>query len=125
MKVHIEAFKEILKNEIEPKYYEFTIEELRKDESKWKEWESESGIYYFVEEGSIVYVGRALRNTGLGSRVKNQIESFGDPKWDLIINNNQVKVGIVCIDEEMWFMTSSLELYLIDRLKPRINSRIQ
>lgn len=125
MKEHIEAFQEMLKNKIINKYYEFTLEELRKEKSKWNEWENESGIYYFVEEDSIVYVGRALPGTRLGARVKNQIESFGDPKWDRIINNNQVIVGVVSINEEMWFMTSSLELYLIDKLKPRINSRMQ
>ncbi len=125
MKVHFEAFLQILKNDIEFQYYEFTIEELRKEKSKWNEWENESGIYYFVEEGSIVYIGRALKNTGLGSRVNDQIEAFGNPKWDRIIKNHQVIVGIVCINEEMWFMTSSLELYLIDKLKPEFNKRIQ
>ncbi|MCH8027574.1 MAG: hypothetical protein IID63_05560 [candidate division Zixibacteria bacterium] len=125
LKVHIDAFQEMLKNKIINKHYEFTLEELRKEKSKWNEWENESGIYYFVEEGSIVYIGRALKNTGLGSRVNDQIEAFGDPKWDRIIKNNQVIVGIVCVNEEMWFMTSSLELYLIDKIKPRINSRMQ
>ena len=94
-------------------------------EKKWNEWENESGIYYFVEEGSIVYIGRALPGTGLKSRVKDQIESFEDPKWDRIIKNHQVIVGIVCISEEMWYMTSSLELYLIDKLNPEFNTRIQ
>ena len=126
MKEHIEAFQEMLKNEIINKCHEFTIEELRKEKSKWKEWENESGIYYFVEEGSIVYIGRALKNTGLGSRVKDQIESFEDPKWCRIIKNDQVIVGIVCIKKEMWYMTSSLELYLIDKLKElEFNKRIQ
>ena len=126
MKVHIEAFQQMLKNEIKYKDYEFTLEELRKEKSKWNEWENESGIYYFVEEGTIAYVGRALPGTGLGSRVKDQIESFEDPKWCRIINNPQVIVGIVCIYEKMWFMSSSLELYLIDKLEqPEFNKRIQ
>ena len=126
LKEQIDAFLRILKNEIKFQYYEFTIEELRNEERKWDAWKNESGIYYFVEEGSIVYIGRALKSTGLGSRVKDQIEAFGDPKWDRIIKNHQVIVGIVCINEEMWFMTSSLELFLIDKLKqPEFNKRIQ
>ena len=125
MKEHIDAFLRILKNEIKFQYYEFTLEELRNKAKKWNEWENESGIYYFVEEGSIVYVGRALPSTGLGSRVKDQIEAFGDPEWDRIINNHQVIVGIVCINKEMWIMTSSLEIFLIDKLKPEFNKRIQ
>lgn len=125
LKEQIDAFNGMLKNEIKPKSHEFTIEELRKEKSKWNEWENESGIYYFVEEGSIVYIGRALKSTGLGSRVKDQIEAFGDPKWDRIIKNHQVIVGIACINKEMWFMTSSLELYLIDKIKPEFNNRVQ
>ena len=125
MKIHIDAFLQSLKNEIKFQCYEFTLEELRKEKRKWNEWEKESGIYYFSEKGSIVYVGRALPSTGLGSRVYDQINASGDPKWDRIINNHQVIVGIVCISEEMWYMTSSLELYLIDKLNPEFNTRIQ
>ena len=117
LKVHIDAFQEMLKNKIINKHYEFTLEELRNEERKWDAWGKESGIYYFVEEGSIVYIGRALPGTGLKSRVKDQIESFEDPKWCRIINNPQVIVGIVCIYEKMWYMSSSLELYLIDKLE--------
>lgn len=125
MNEHIGAFLQFLKHDIISQCHKFTLEELRKEKSKWNEWENESGIYYFVEEGSIVYVGRALPSTRLGSRVNDQIEAFGDPKWCRIINNPQVIVGIVCIYEKMWYMSSSLELYLIDKLKPEFNKRVQ
>jgi hypothetical protein len=105
--------------------YEHSLEQLHAGEGHWDAWEKSAGVYYFVKNNEIVYVGRALQNTGLGTRVYTQINSTGDPKWDRVIKNKQVTVGVICLPKDKWYMAASLEIYLIDKLKPEFNRKVQ
>jgi len=101
--------------------FAFTISELRKD-TKWGDWSGNKGVYYFKEDEAIVYVGCALKS--LGSRVWDQINAFGDPSWDQIIKNDDVVIGVICFPDNIWYLSSALEIFLIDNLKPKFNKKI-
>ena len=121
---YLDKFKESLKNVGVTKIHEFTIKELTK-QKKWGEWSYKQGVYIFKEKEKIVYVGRAL--TTLGSRVYGQIRAFGDPDWDRIIKNSLNTVIVICVHDNMRPIASALEVFLIEKIKPRpeFNKRIQ
>lgn len=104
----------------------FTIEKLKiKGSGLWADWENEPGIYVFVQNERVQYVGRATRNVTLGSRVFNQMNASGDPKWDHVINDDNTKIYLFVWDREDWHWLAALELFLIDKLnKPPFNKRI-
>ena len=121
----LDGFREALRHASVPTPVEISLGDLRKRDADWSAWEQKSGVYYFVQDGPLVYVGRALSGTGLGSRIHNQITSFGDPAWDAVIKDDHVLVGLICLPEKDWFLASSLEVFLIQRLRPRFNKRSQ
>ena len=126
LQAELQTFGESLRSGIAYKCYNFKLEDLRSEGSDWGAWEKSPGVYYFVENGRIVYIGRALLSTGLGARVRVQIESFGDPKWNRVIKNKHVVVGVICLAASKWYMAAALEVYLIDRFEmPEFNKRIQ
>lgn len=102
--------------------FTFTIGELRKD-TKWGEWSKRKGVYYFQDDETVVYVGCALKS--LGSRLWVQIKSFGDPDWDKVIKNNDVIICVICFNDDVWYLSSALEIFLIDICKPKFNKRVQ
>ena len=119
-----QGFWELLQGKIEFRCHEFNLGELRKQKD-WSVWENHPGVYYFLENDNVVYIGRALAGTGLGARVHVQINAFGDHKWDRVIRNDEIIVGVICLDKDKWYIASALEVYLIDKLKPEFNKRIQ
>lgn len=122
LKVLSDEFVNISRNIKTIDFITLTIDDLRSN-PKWGEWSRKRGVYYFQKEDDVVYVGRALRS--LGSRVQSQINSFGDPKWDHIINNKDIIVGVICLDDDLWYLASALEIYFIDKLQPEFNKRLQ
>lgn len=83
------------------------------------------GVYYFIQNGQVKYVGRALPSVGLRSRIFNQVTAFGDEKWDMVIKDMDAEVGVVIFENpEQWYFISSLEHYLIEKLgRPSFNKR--
>ncbi|QED49665.1 hypothetical protein [Cytobacillus dafuensis] len=101
------------------------IETLRMDNSFIEEIKNECGIYYFIQDEQIVYVGRALPSVGLKSRILNQINAFGDTKWDTVINDNKTEIGVIIFEDfDQWYFISALEHFLIEKLeRPIFNKR--
>jgi len=100
----------------------FTLRELRNN-SDWSKWQNLPGIYYFIQNSEILYIGRAFPSVGLGSRIKNQITSYGDAKWDAVIGDMDVILGMLIFPIEDWHWLAAVEVFLIERTKPKINKR--
>jgi len=106
-------------------FLESTIGELRQRNKREQEWNNRAGVYYFVQNGEIKYVGRATPSSGLGGRVYNQINAFGGTNgWDNVITDDKVKVGLIIFtNDEDWHWLAALEVLLIDKLRPQFNYR--
>ncbi len=99
----------------------FSVGELRAD-SNWP-WGKAHGVYCFVVDDEVVYVGRALGKT-LGERLWDQLRSTSDPKWEPVVTRDENRVEVFSVPREWAFLGAALEPYLIDKLKPRLNSRV-
>ena len=119
----VEQFEEVLHSFKLNFYCEFTLRELRDNNDNWINWKNELGIYVFIQGNDIKYIGRSLIN-GLGSRVSDQINSFGNPDWDDVINNDYVRIGLICLKQNDWFIAAALEAFLINLFRPEFNKRI-
>lgn len=102
-----------------------TIENIRKGNGFINELKSKCGIYFFVQNGIVKYVGRALPSVGLKSRILNQVNAFGDKNWNKVINDPNVEVAVFIFeDKDQWYFISALEHFLIDKLEfPEFNKR--
>ncbi|ASA21942.1 hypothetical protein [Paenibacillus donghaensis] len=97
---------------------------IRMDNVFLNSLKTETGIYYFLQDDKVKYVGRALPSVGLRSRIINQITAFGDLKWDAVIHDSNVVIGVIIIKKEYWYFISALEHYLIEKLgNPEFNKR--
>ncbi|MED3571305.1 hypothetical protein [Cytobacillus praedii] len=101
------------------------LDNIRKDDRFVKEIRKDCGIYYFVQENKVKYVGRALPSVGLKSRILNQMNAFGDKEWDCVIKDIHTEIGVIIFNEiEQWHFISALEHYLIEKLeRPVFNKR--
>lgn len=109
----------------EVKYYGFTIAQFKTlKEGEWETWGSNPGIYYFIRNGQIEYVGRALNSNGLKRRVDEQLKLTGQA-WDEITFDPNTWIGIYAFHATDWHWVKSVEVYLIDKLvpKPTFNKR--
>jgi hypothetical protein len=98
----------------------FRVGDLQKS-SDWP-WGYRHGVYCFVRDGIVVYVGRALGST-LGQRLWDQLRSVSDPAWAEVVNDPDCRVEVFAVDKDRAYLGAALEAYLIDRLKPAFNSR--
>ena len=102
----------------------FSVMQLRdRRSSAFQDWAWKSGVYFFEQAGDVKYIGRALPGTGLRARVHNQCTSFGDPRWDPVIEDPAAVVGIVVVPAAEWYWTAALEPFLIARCAPPHNRR--
>ena len=100
-----------------------TIGDLRNQE-QW-DWSSEAGIYYFVRDGTVVYVGRAYPSHGIGNRIGSHVAPTDDAAWSEIINDDQTIVGVYPFPSDDWHWIASLEVHLIDvEPRPEFNKRL-
>jgi hypothetical protein len=103
---------------------EMSIGQLHTSHEVWKNWQQAPGIYCFIRSGVVQYVGRATASVGLGSRVFNQINAFGDPRWDVVIKDDATVCKVIVFPDDDWFWLAALELYLIEKLgKPSFNKK--
>jgi hypothetical protein len=102
-----------------------TLEEIRENTHFLDGLKQEYGVYYFLQNGLVKYVGRALPSVKLRSRVLSQINAFNDAKWDTVIKGENVEIGVITFMEPaQWYFASALEHYLIEKLeKPVFNKR--
>jgi len=98
----------------------FTIKELRAD-SNWP-WGYSFGVYCFLVEDEVVYVGRAAGKT-IGERLWDQLRSTSDPDWARVVTADDTVVQVFLVGEELTYMVCALECYLIAKLKPKFNLR--
>lgn len=99
----------------------FSASELLRD-PKW-DWGYDHGVYCFIANGEVAYVGRALGST-LGERLWDQLRSTSDPAWAAVVNGDDTRIEVFTVDREHAFLGAALEAYLIDALNPDFNSRI-
>lgn len=108
--------------DLSPSVERFALEKYR-DEWSWPDWASSPGVYFFEQNGVVQYVGRALRTT-LRARLSNQCGALGEAKWDAVINDPRVAVGVVHLPQDRWYLAAALEAYLITALRPPFSRRI-
>jgi hypothetical protein len=93
------------------------------DKPNWK-WGYGFGVYCFVRGNETVYVGRAVGNT-LGERINAHLHRSDVLEWDEVLQDPEAHVEVFMLKPEWkreWaFLAAGLEMFLIDRLQPRIN----
>lgn len=95
------------------------MREIRSAE-KWP-WAGETGIYYFVHQGEVVYVGRGLC---IGNRIGTHLEAKYTPEWEAIMNDEETIVGVWPFDRSDWPWVAGLEVALIEPPnRPKFNGR--
>ncbi|MCH7322165.1 hypothetical protein LZ480_09710 [Solibacillus sp. MA9] len=121
----VDLFSSKISNCLDLSYEKETLDNIRKDNNFTDELKTECGIYYFIQEGMVKYVGRALPAVGLRSRILNQINAFGDENWDKVIKDNNTEIAVFIFNDlEQWYFISALEHYLIEKLeRPIFNKR--
>ncbi|MBN2352088.1 MAG: hypothetical protein JXD23_05910 [Spirochaetales bacterium] len=114
---------------IKPKYSneDLDIEKNVFGTDDWQPWAGKTGIYVFYDDEKIYYVGRALKNTLLGSRVSSQTNRklySKDTEWGKTIRKLDVKIRLYLLnnpEEDYWL--AALEIYLIEFFKLEFNAR--
>lgn len=102
-----------------------TLIELRSIPKKEQAWSKQAGVYYFLQNDTVKYVGRATPNVGLGNRVYQQANALGGlDGWDDVITDPNTMYGLIIFeDNEDWHWLAALEVFLIDKLRPQFNKR--
>ncbi|WP_312117642.1 hypothetical protein [Brevibacillus reuszeri] len=107
------------------KHESYLIRTLREIKSEKQSWNQHPGIYYFAQNDVIKYVGKANLDTGLRRRIYNQIEAFGEvDRWDTVIKDDSVTCGMIVFPSDDWQWIATLELLLIEKLRPEYNKRL-
>ncbi|MDD1502471.1 hypothetical protein PVA17_06785 [Lysinibacillus sp. CNPSo 3705] len=121
----VNLFSSKISNGLELTYRKETLENIKNHKNFTDELKTECGIYYFIQDDIVKYVGRALPAVGLRSRILNQMNAFGDVEWDKVITDNSSEVAVFIFNNrEQWYFISALEHYLIEKLeKPIFNKR--
>jgi hypothetical protein len=121
----VDIFSSKIVNGLSLTFRKEELDNIRKDDRFVKEIRKDCGIYYFVQENKVKYVGRALPSVGLKSRILNQMNAFGDKEWDCVIKDTHTEIGVIMFNDiEQWHFISALEHYLIEKLeRPVFNKR--
>lgn len=121
----VDIFSSKIVNGLSLTFRKEELDNIRKDDRFVKEIRKDCGIYYFVQENKVKYVGRALPSVGLKSRIINQMNAFGDKEWDCVIKDIHTEIGVIIFNDiEQWHFISALEHYLIEKLeRPVFNKR--
>ena len=100
---------------------ELPIQEV-KDDEVW-DWSDSMGVYYFRnDELGIFYVGRAL-STKFGKRIWSHLRE-NDTDWKRELSRPSTTVNLIPVKDEIWYLAAALELFLIDKLNPKLNNRL-
>ena len=98
----------------------YDVSALRAD-SNWP-WAAIHGVYVFVREDEVVYVGRALGTT-IGQRLWSHLRSLEEPAWADVIEDPATRVEVIAVDADYACLSAALEVYLIERFNPQFNRR--
>lgn len=77
-------FSSKINNGLELSYRKETLENIENHKNFTDELKTECGIYYFIQDDTVKYIGRALPAVGLRSKISNQITAFGDAERDKV-----------------------------------------
>lgn len=81
------------------------------------------GVYLFVDEGIVVYIGRALGSC-FGVRVWSRLKSLNNPEWVRVVKKKTTNVIVVVMPDQENYWAASLEAFLISKMWPKFNLRI-
>lgn len=122
---HLKAFDALRRGTAQFLSAEARITDLR-PKTPWPAWTRKKGVYVFVRQGKVVYVGRAIGAKGLGDRISCQLQSTEDPSWAEVVDDDSVVIHAYYLaNDEEWPLISALEAYLIRQFKPEFNKRAQ
>lgn len=119
------SFSSKINNGLLLSYKKETIERIREDKKFTDEVKDVGGIYIFIQDGIVKYIGRALPTVGLRKRILVQINAFGDEDWDMVIKDNNTEIGVYSfMDSNQWYFIGALEQFLIEKIgKSYFNKR--
>ena len=100
-----------------------TITHLRGPDDWPDTWCGKPGIYYFVNNDEVVYIGRAVPSQGLGNRIGTHIAVNDDSDWGQVVTDGNTRVGMIPFDADDWHWLAALEVYLIDDPRPKFNKK--
>lgn len=81
------------------------------------------GLYLFVIEGRVAYVGRAIGPT-LGQRVRDQVRHLGDPAWDNVLDFESTQIHLWQISGTDAIWAASIEAFICSEFRVPINKRL-
>jgi hypothetical protein len=95
----------------------YTVNEFKTlSKAATPKWTEKQGVYYFVMNGEIQYVGKA-QSVLLRKRITQQLKPTGE-EWDKVTESTDTMIGIIAFEKEEGFWCASLEAYLIGKLSP-------
>lgn len=117
---YVEAFRKKVPSMQPTEHQLFCCAELREQYKgrSWPEWTGMPGVYYILDEdGCVIYIGVCTAWYGVVHRVEVRIKEKNLPK--------ETKAGAAILKEADWYWAWSLEAFLIDSLRPRLNDRMR
>ena len=100
--------------------------------SDWRSWSAGAGIYIIHNINEIFYVGRTLcrsRNK-FGRRIDSHMKKISDTRWQPVLKSRETVVTFFNFSKDgeeplemVDYMIVGLELFLIDKLRPALNSK--
>lgn len=103
--------KEILKN-------------IRLDITFLNSLKNECGIYYFIQDNIVTYLGAALPSVGLRNRLFSQLNATGYSKWDQLITDDKLEIGVMLFKKEHAHLISDLEYFIVSKLGKKSSNEV-
>lgn len=88
------------------------------ESKKWALFEKNAGVYTFIDNNEVLYIGKSIANTG--GRLFDHLTNEEKLKK---INDNTI-VLIFSFDKNNKHLTSALESYLIETFQPLLNKKL-
>ncbi|MBN2352619.1 MAG: hypothetical protein JXD23_08645 [Spirochaetales bacterium] len=90
-------------------------------------WAGKVGVYIFINENGVLYIGRALKSSFFGKRIADNTQKIPNVdlnEWQKEIEDPSTKIILYKFkNEKLDFWAASLEIFLIDHLEPKYNKR--
>jgi len=85
-------------------------------------WARNPGVYVIVTSSQVEYVGK-IDSAGLYFRIHQHVETGGALEWDEMLESPSTRIAVIPLLDDLSVWIPSLEVYLIDKLKPFWNKR--
>ena len=103
---------------LRPEEFVHNVKDVQNRAAAWGyKWSAAPGVYVFVNDDKIQYVGKAMALTGLASRAYNQSQP-GEIQWNNFLASPSASIVLYAlpIDEDVW--APSFECWLINHFAP-------